>query len=262
MHTFIISIKKHKILYSILLIAVIALIISMFFIFSTLLEYGKAAVTTEGLRNLKETLPIITTTDESGTTKELTAYEKYKKLHELNEDMVGWIEIKGTNIDHPVVQSTYEPEYYLYRDFYGNGNSSGTPFAQANCAVGLCGNTIIYGHNMSNGTVFSELTNYTSKEYADKHPYIQFDTVTKYGTYQIVAAFAVDAASDEFPFWEYLCSSDEELLEYAELCKQYSYYDTELEVEVGDKLISLVTCEYTHKQGRLVVVAKEISCEK
>lgn len=219
-------------------------------------QYIKAEKIVSELIDLKTEKPSDVTIDE----EDISCYDKYKDISELNSDMVGWIEIPGTNINHPVMQSTYEPEYYLYRDFYKNPNNSGTPFAQANCAVGLCGNTIIYGHNMSNGTVFSELANYTDKEYAKKHP-IQFDTLTKYGKYQVIAAFSVDAASDEFPFWEYLCSSDEELLEYAELCKQYSYYDTNVVVEAGDKLISLVTCEYTHDQGRLVVVAKEIQSE-
>ncbi|MBQ7818609.1 MAG: class B sortase [Bacteroidales bacterium] len=199
----------------------------------------------------------IATLDEIIT--DVSAYEKYKDIYAINNDMVGWVRIPETNIDYPVVQSVYEPEYYLYRDFYGNSNSSGTPFAQANCAVGLCGNTIIYGHNMSNNTVFSQLTNYTNKEYADKHPYIFFDTVTEYGVYEVCAAFSIDATSNEFPFWEYLCSSDEELMEYAKLCNQNSYYNTGVNITKGDKLISLVTCEYTHEQGRFILVAKKIA---
>lgn len=220
--------------------------------FDTYTQYKKADLVTYELIEMKH-MP----DDTASPDEPLSCYEKYKDIAKLNSDMVGWIEVQDTNINHPVMQSTYEPEFYLYRDFYKNSNNSGTPFAQANCAVGLCGNTIIYGHNMSNGTVFSELSKYTDKGFAKSHP-IHFDTLTEYGKYEVVAVFSVDAASTDFPFWEYLCSSEEELMEYITLCKHYSYFDTDVEINPNDKLISLVTCEYTHNQGRLVVVAKEI----
>jgi len=249
--------KKRIILLIVIIISAASLIVCLSYIGNVFYQHHKAKSIISNLNNeLNGNAYIFSTDDE--VSPDVSAYERYKDVYALNNDLVGWVRIPDTNINHPVVQSLYEPEFYLYRDFYKKGNSSGTPFAQANCAVGLCGNTIIYGHNMSNGTVFSELTNYTSQDYTNKHPYIYFDTITEYGVYEVFAVLSVDATSTEFPFWNYLGSSEEEVLEYVSVCKERSYIETNIEIEGTDKLVTLVTCEYSHDNGRLLIVAKKV----
>lgn len=238
-------------------ISSISLIFCLSYIGNVLIQHYKAKSIVSDLQGELNGEEYLFSTDDE-VNPNISAYERYKDVYAKNNDLVGWVRIPDTNVNHPVMQSLYDPEHYLYRDFYKNSNSSGTPFAQANCAVGLCGNTIIYGHNMSNGTVFSELTNYTNQDYANKHPYIYFDTITEYGVYEVFAVCSIDATSTEFPFWEYLGSSEEEVLEYASICKQRSYITSDIMIEGTDKLVTLVTCEYSHENGRLLVVAKKV----
>ena len=83
-----------------------------------------------------------------------------KKLYEINSDIVGWIKIDGTNINYPVMQNS---EYYLNRDFYKNYSKSGTPFLSKYCNIKTSDNLTIYGHHMSNNTMFSALENYKNE---------------------------------------------------------------------------------------------------
>ena len=88
------------------------------------------------------------------------AYEKYKALYEQNNDFVGWITIDGTAINYPVMQSIGSPDYYLKHNFEKVYSDYGVPYVDEACAVVLSVNTIVYGHHMKNGTMFSSLVNY------------------------------------------------------------------------------------------------------
>lgn len=75
-----------------------------------------------------------------------------RNLYLENADMVGWIQIEGTNIDYPVMQTPADPTYYLKHDFEKNYTDYGCPFMQADCdALAPSDNLIIYGHNMKDG---------------------------------------------------------------------------------------------------------------
>lgn len=184
----------------------------------------------------------------------------YRSLKEQNEDMVGWIRIDGTRIDYPVVQTPDRPDYYLHRDFNKEESSYGIPYMAENCRYGSPGtNLLIYGHHMKNGGMFAELQNYTDETFYRQHPYIRFDTVDRPGNYEIVAVVKVDASSDVTPWQKLLFPRDEE--EFGEAWKifgQQSFYHASAVPEYGDRLLALVTCEYTLEDGRLMVVSKEI----
>lgn len=111
-----------------------------------------------------------------------TPLDDYRALSEENPDMVGWIRIDGTNIDYPVVQCADEPNYYLKHDFAGRYTDFGCPFAQANCDVqDPSDNVILYGHNMKDGSMFSDLVRYQSRSFWETHRTIHFDTLTRRG---------------------------------------------------------------------------------
>lgn len=95
----------------------------------------------------------------------------YAALKEQNPDFFGWISIEDTKINYPVMHTPDDPEYYLRRDFYGGYSQSGVPFLSASCYEG-CGNYLIYGHNMNNGTMFASLLSYADRDYWEKHPTI------------------------------------------------------------------------------------------
>ena len=103
--------------------------------------------------------------------------------------MVGWIFIEGTEVNYPVMQTPDNPDYYLKHSFDKTWSDYGVPYVDESCTVGTSNNLVIYGHNMKNGSMFSGLVQYKSKEFFESHPVICFDTVDEPGQYQVIAAF-------------------------------------------------------------------------
>ena len=192
---------------------------------------------------------------------EQTAFEKYAAVYEQNSDFVGWISIEGTNIDYPVMQTVDNPNCYLKRSFEKQYSDYGVPYVQENCDLALSDNCVIYGHHMNNGTMFADLCKYESEDFYQEHKTIRFDTLSGFGEYEIVAVFKTVAYSEQgFKYYHFTrADSAEDFDDYIAQCKAFSIYDTGVTAEYGDKLITLSTCEYSRKNGRMVVVAKRIA---
>ncbi|HPX33309.1 MAG TPA: class B sortase [Erysipelotrichaceae bacterium] len=188
--------------------------------------------------------------------------ESYQKLYEQNNDLVGWIQIEDTTIDFPVMQKKSVRNYYLYKNFEKKYSKGGLPFVQEDCDVFIpTDNVIIHGHNLSEGSMFAALLKYKDKEFYSEHSIINFDTIEECHQYKIIAVFtvAVNTGEDKFPFYNFIdASNTKEFDDYIKSCKKYSRYDTGVTAEYGDKLITLVTCDFSIKSGRLVIVAKRI----
>lgn len=192
--------------------------------------------------------------------REPTAAEKYAPVLAQNEDFVGWIKIEGTRIDYPVVQSTYKANYYLRRGFDKKYSYYGVPYASEICEIATSDHITVYGHNMNNGSMFSDLEKYRSKEFWEGHRYIQFDTLSGYGTYEILAVVkTVAGAEDEFEYYKFVDGNEQEFERFVDECKAYALYETGVTAAEGDRLITLSTCEYSKKNGRLAVIAKKIA---
>ncbi|MCI8401881.1 MAG: class B sortase [Lachnospiraceae bacterium] len=185
---------------------------------------------------------------------------EYANLLSQNPHLVGWIQIEGTTINYPVVQTPQEPDYYLKRSFDGEYSKMGTPYLQADCDVARSDNLLIYGHHIKGGKMFGALMDYTDRDFYEEHKIICFDTLMQRGQYEILAVFKITAYREEsFRYYDFVNAKDEESFRaYVETCKELSLYDTGITAEYGDRLITLSTCEYSVKDGRLVVVAKEI----
>ena len=191
---------------------------------------------------------------------EMTAYEKYAAVYAQNNDFVGWLCIEGTNINYPVMQTPEEPNYYLKRAFDHSYSDYGVPYVQENCALGISDNIVIYGHNMSNGSMFADLCRYEKKSFWQEHPIIHFDTLSGYGEYEIVTVFKTVAYSQEgFKYYHFVDAENEADFDaFLAQCRELELYDTGVDAEYGDQLITLSTCEYSRKNGRMVIVAKKI----
>lgn len=186
---------------------------------------------------------------------------RYRALYEINNDMVGYIEIPGTIIKYPVVQSTYEANYYLRRNFYKRSATCGTIYVREACDVNKpSDNVTIYGHKMTNGTMFADLHKYKEQSFWEEHRYIYFDTLTEYHTYEIFAVFQTGV--NQVTSFNYHLFDDTnnaaEFGQYVNTCKALSYYDTGITPVYGDKLITLSTCDREIADGRLVVVARRV----
>lgn len=186
-----------------------------------------------------------------------------RNLYLENADMVGWIQIEGTGIDYPVMQTPADPNYYLKHNFEKSYTDYGCPFMQADCDA-LCpsDNLIIYGHNMKDGSMFADLAKYRSKDFWQAHKTVWFDTALGSSAYEIFAVIhtTVQAdAADAFPFYRFVdAASPEEFADYVSACKAQALYDTGISAQYGDKLLTLSTCDNITDNGRWLVIGKRI----
>ena len=151
-----------------------------------------------------------------------------------------------------------EKSHYLKHSFEKAYSDYGVPYIDEACATGISNNLVIYGHHMKNGTMFSDLCNYTDADFCKEHPIINFDTLSGFGEYQIVAVFKFDTNHEDFRYNEYTQMNEEQFKEFMSQVHARQCYDTGIDAEYGDQLITLSTCEYTYNNGRFVVVAKKV----
>lgn len=189
--------------------------------------------------------------------------DKYENLYKLNNDFMGWLSIDGMVIDYPVMQSMYDEEYYLRRNFDKEYSYPGTLFIDTSCDVEKpSDNIIIYGHHMNTGKMFHDLEKYEDESFYEKHKYITFDTIYGRGEYEVIAAFRTkiyDVDYTGFKYYTFFNANDKADFDYfVSNCKSLTPYNIETTAGYGDKLITLSTCAYHTENGRFVVVAKKI----
>ena len=252
--------RKIYIIISVVLAAVLA--VSTFFIIRNKMDSAKQ---NEVYDNLAEIVEDDQPEENEGITysEDKDYLAEYYELYQQNNDMVGWIKVDDTNINYPVMQSIDEPNFYLKHKFDKTYSAYGCPYVQENCDVQKpSDNIIIYGHHMNDGSMFTGLMKFTDKSFWENHKTITFDTLTDRNQYEVIAVFKTVVytnSEDSFKYYEFTDAENaEEFDEYVAKCKELSLYDTGVTAEYGDKLISLSTCEYSHNNGRLVVVAKRV----
>ncbi len=189
---------------------------------------------------------------------------EYQAAYNANNDLAGWISIDGTVIDYPVMYRPAEKDYYLHRNFYEEyeKRGPGAIYIREKCdPFKPSDNVVIYGHYKQDGSMFHDLHGYYYESFWREHQFIRYDTIYEHHTYQIVAVFKTDVASEDFfPYHRFNDAKNEkEFNDFISTVKRMSFYDTDVDAEYGDKLITLSTCEYTLEEGRLVVIAKQIS---
>ena len=123
----------------------------------------------------------------------------------------------------------------------------------------LPSNIVIYGHHMNDGSMFADLCGYADRDFWAEHKTIHFDTLSSFGEYEVMAAFRFNANRDTFRYNEYTNMDEAEFAEFLENVRARALYDTGAELEYGDTLLTLSTCEYTYRNGRFVVVAKKVN---
>ena len=120
-------------------------------------------------------------------------------LFEANGDCIGWICIPNTAVNYPVMFTPEEPQKYLRKNFEGEYSVSGIPFLDG-ASTPECDNLIVYGHNMKNGTMFSDVTQYRDKAYWEEHPYIEFETAGGLRIYQVFAVVCLKKTDEWYGF--------------------------------------------------------------
>lgn len=213
--------------------------------------------------------------EEEPTEKIYTLLPGAEDLLAMNEEITGWISIPETKVDYPVLQHLNdEPgkEYYLYRNVQKEDSKPGSIFLDYRCSFDRVGedgtlevpnsdNLIIYGHNMRDLSMFGTLKYYrTDETYYEQHPIIQLNS--NYETYQYLIfgyfiADAEDTTDTRFDYWNAISFADDtEFYNYVNEVKRRTLRITNVDVEYGDKLLTLSTCNNAFDTARLVIVAR------
>ena len=182
----------------------------------------------------------------------------FKNLKNINNDTVGWIKVNGTNINYPFVQ-TNDNNYYLKRDFYKKYNSAGWVFMDyRNSINNLNKNTILYAHGRVDGTMFGSLKNITeSNWYNDKNNHVvKISTEYENSLWQVFSIYKIPETSD---YLEIDFNSDNEFENFLEMLINRSEYDFNVDLNKGDKILTLSTCY--KENDRVVLHAKLIKME-
>jgi len=173
--------------------------------------------------------PTVTTAQtESEQTERPAAERNIQALITENADCIGWLSIDGTNISYPVMHTPSDPQKYLRRNFYGKYSQSGVPFLDGRCDLQST-NLIIYGHNMKNGTMFSDLKRYVDRDFLNAHRTVKFETTDGVQTFIVTEALKTNTSD--------------------------AWYDR-IAAEDSRQLI-LSTCYRSGKDGRLLIIAVE-----
>ena len=174
----------------------------------------------------------------------------FEKLWKTNGDVVAWIYAPGTAINYPVVQGT-DNEYYLKRMLDGRSNGAGTIFMDCrNDAAMTDFNTILYGHNMKNGSMFGYLTRYRNQGWYDTHPVMWL--VTPEEVYQIDVLAGRTVKADDAAYTIY--NSEETFQAWLTDFVSKSDFRSETAVEDAAQIVALSTCIYTYDDARYVLI--------
>lgn len=183
----------------------------------------------------------------------------FNKLINKNPDTIGWIKVLGTDINYPVVQ-TNNNDFYLTHSFDKSYNKAGWIFADyinKNLKNNeLDKNTIIYGHNRQNNSMFGTLSNVFKEEWLSnkKNHYINFSTLNNNMVWKVFSTYTIE--KEEY-YIQSNFSSDEEYISFLNTIKNRSTYKYDVNISKEDKILTLSTCTNVGK-GRTVLHAKLI----
>ena len=171
-------------------------------------------------------------------------------LRAINTDLVGWLYYEPLEINYPIVRGD-DNEYYTHYTFENEKNASGAIFMDCLNKPDMSSyNTIIYGHNMRNGTMFGSLKKLLS-DYSiiEENPYFYVFTEEKAYMYEITSVYITNQASDTYN----LVNNETEQQEYIDYIESSSTWYWEKELKNTDKIVTLSTCHGLHSNNRTVV---------
>ena len=192
--------------------------------FASVAEIAKLPITEAPAESVTDT----ETEPSAEPTEQSVAEHNIQSLIAENADCIGWLSIDGTSISYPVMYTPSEPQKYLRRSFYGQYSQSGVPFLDGRCST-VGGNLIIYGHNMKNGTMFSDLKKYLNTDFLNAHRTVRLETAGGVFLFTVTEVLKTNTADP--------------------------WYDR-ISCEGGRRLL-LSTCYGSGKDGRLLIIAEE-----
>ena len=180
------------------------------------------------------------------------------KLQSQNPEFIAWLQIPGTSVNYPVVQ-TSDTVFYLTHNFKRQKAKAGTLFSLPSTDYRTPGkNIVIYGHHLSHrpNAMFSPLLNYKQAGYRRKHSKVLLDSIFRSNTYRVFAVVNWDIDGDWMPMQTNF-SGTEEFAAFVQEAQRRSLYDTGVSVQDDAELLTLITCDrsFGGTNGRLAVMA-------
>lgn len=188
----------------------------------------------------------------------------FAALQQQNPDVYAWIQVPGTEVDYPILQSSNDNTYYLNHTIDGEEKKEGAIFTENyNTKTFEDPNTVIYGHDMKNGSMFQSIHKYMDRSFFDNNRDIVIYMPDQILHYKIFAAYLTDNKHllMNYNFW-----SKDEYQQYLNsifsMRDMNAFIDTSTEVTTEDKIITLSTCYAGISNQRYLVQAVLVSIEK
>jgi len=189
--------------------------------------------------------------------------EQFVEMHNRNSDLVGWIHVNET-IDYPMVWRDDDNDFYMNHDYDGNASNSGWIFLDKRNEMYMKDDhLLVYGHNMRLGDMFGDLDLYRKLDYVQEHPIIELQSAYEAEPRKYVIVSLFDASMNKshstyVKITNFNFETPEEKTAYIDEMDRRSIFNLPCETDAEDQLITLVTCSYSHPNGRFLIVAREL----
>ena len=186
---------------------------------------------------------------------------QFEALYAQNSDLIGWIKM-ADSVDYPVLYR--DNSFYMDHDFYGQYSQAGSIFLDARNGMYMNDSAmLIYGHNMRSGEMFGDLDEYRETKYLCKYPIISLQSAWESEPRQYVLISLFDASMNKsdpsyIKIVRTAFETDEEKQAFIDEMRARSIYKIPLEADANDQLLTLVTCSYSHDNGRFLLFAREL----
>ena len=195
------------------------------------------------------------------TPRERVLQSQFEALYAQNSDLIGWIRM-ADSVDYPVLYR--DNSFYMDHDFYGQYSQAGSIFLDARNNADMNDSAmLIYGHNMRSGEMFGDLDAYRETAYLCKYPIISLQSAWESEPRQYVLISLFDASMNKsdpsyIKIIRTAFETDAEKQGFIDEMRARSIYDIPLEADANDQLLTLVTCSYSHDNGRFLLFAREL----
>ena len=174
-------------------------------------------------------------------------------LQAVNPQVVGWIRIPDSRIDYPILQGT-DNDYYLNHTWDGKENSVGSIFLEHRNTPDFTDfNTILYGHNMNDGSMFANIRRYNTLWYWQQHPYVYLATAEGVFRYEVFSAYE---SSTEGVAYGLSFRQEETKATFLSTAIQKTAVDAGIRPELHDRVLTLSTCSGMGYASRWVLHAR------
>ena len=194
----------------------------------------------------------------------------WAELQKINKEIVGWIQLKGTQIDYPVLWhkgDDADDQYYLNHNYQRDYDSYGCIFLDYRCTEGMDSkNIVLHGHHMNDGSMFGDLMEYGGTggdlDFYKNHSVIEFDTPQGGDAmYKIISVYKTNTLSAHGEFFNYMVGNfqnEKDFMNYVYNVRIRSLINCPVDVNEDDELLTLSTCSYEFTNFRTVVVARRV----